>query len=151
MQFPVMGGVGFPGCTYGSGSCGGMIYGFGGDDPETLAEGCLEDPQGCLDAIEEATSVSEEALNDFWSLLHDAEEQYLSKAGKWENHHIIPQYLTNALNAAESPTVSIPAAYHQLITTAWQQAIPYATKAAQTWADVSQVMVDIYSKFPLLW
>jgi len=28
MQFPVMGGVGFPGCTYGSGSCGGMIYGF---------------------------------------------------------------------------------------------------------------------------
>ena len=128
-----------------------MIYGVQGGDPETLAEGCLEDPEGCLEAIEDATTVSEDALNDFYSLVHDAEERYLSKVGKWENHHIIPQYLTNALNAAESPTVSIPAAYHQLITTAWQQTIPYATKASQTWTDVSQAMVNIYSKLPLRW
>jgi hypothetical protein len=40
MQFPSGGGGIDPsGCTYGGGNCGGMIYGFGDDQPDVVCQG----------------------------------------------------------------------------------------------------------------
>jgi len=76
-----------------------------------------------------------------------AQEAYPNKAGMIEDHHITPKYLGGA---ADGPTVSIDATYHQQITNAFRQAAPYGGDySGLTGAALDAIKQAVYSNFPL--
>ena len=56
--------------------------------------------------------------NQFNRIVINADKMYPKKAGKLENHHIIPKFMGGL---ERGPTVLIPASYHQLITNAFRR------------------------------
>jgi hypothetical protein len=81
-------------------------------------------------------------------LTPDAESLWPAKAGRIELHHVRPKYLGGDPMGA---LVSIPAAYHQLITNAFRALAPYgsATTRALTDAEVIRIMDAVYRNFPI--
>ncbi len=88
----------------------------------------------------------EAASNNLQELVDDANQQYPNLAEKADQlHHIFPQYLGGDPNGT---MVSLPAAYHQVITNAFRAAWAYEQGAPPL--DVAlQIMQDVYNKFPL--
>ena len=54
--------------------------------------------------------------------IDNANKQYPKKAGKFEDHHRIPQFLRGT---DADGLYNLPAAYHQLITNAWRTQFGY--------------------------
>ncbi len=86
----------------------------------------------------------EKAATKVGSLAADAEKLYPKLAGKFQEHHIIPQYLGGAKDGA---TARIPAAYHQLITNAFRDRLAYGVKHSAE--AVQQTVKEVYRLFPL--
>ena len=77
-------------------------------------------------------------------LIAAAQEAYPNKVG-YELHHIIPKYLGGA---AQGETVSLPAAYHQMITNAFRAAYAYGQSRPDA-ATLASIVELVYSKLPL--
>jgi RHS repeat-associated protein len=74
-----------------------------------------------------------------------AREMYPGKAGRFETHHIWPQYLGGPNSG---PTWRIDAAYHQLITNAFREAWPYGGVPPSP-QRAQQIIVNVYKKYPI--
>jgi RHS repeat-associated protein len=88
----------------------------------------------------------EKAATKIGTITADAEKLYPKLAGKFQEHHIIPQYLGGATDGA---TARIPAAYHQLITNEFRALAPYGQKIQRTAEEVGRILQQVYSKYPL--
>jgi RHS repeat-associated protein len=88
----------------------------------------------------------EKAATKIGTITADAEKLYPKLAGKFQEHHIIPQYLGGAKDGA---TARIPAAYHQLITNEFRALAPYGQKIQRTAEEVGRILQQVYSKYPL--
>jgi RHS repeat-associated protein len=74
-----------------------------------------------------------------------ANQRYPKKAGRPdENHHIVPQYLGGDPNGL---AVSLPAAYHQLITNAFRNLWPYGSPKPSP-KQLQRLMDQVYKQFP---
>jgi len=80
------------------------------------------------------------------TLVGEAERLYPKLVGKFQDHHIWPQYLGGAKDGA---TARIPSAYHQLITNEFRKLAPYGQKVQRSAEEVEKIMREVYSKFPL--
>jgi hypothetical protein len=78
-------------------------------------------------------------------LVAAAEKDYPKKAGKFENHHIVPKYLGGD---EDGPTVRLPSAYHQYITNEFRSAWPYGRSQPGP-NELDDIMNRVYSKYPL--
>lgn len=74
--------------------------------------------------------------------LAEAAAKYPRMVGKLQDHHMLPKYM----GGSSGVVVRIPAEYHQMITNAFRQAVPYGRRFT---GDVSAVMRDIYKNFPI--
>jgi RHS repeat-associated protein len=145
LHIPGMGGLGVPGgCTYGGGSCGGMIYGFGAEDVEPLIEECV----GNLDLCEEDSEESWAELKNAYDTAVERAKELYPKLAKIPDqlHHVIPKYLGGDPDGA---LARIPAAYHQLITNYFRQLWPYG-QAAPSEDQLNQMLDKVYAKLPIL-
>ncbi len=88
----------------------------------------------------------EETAAKIGTITADAEKLYPKLVGKLNNHHIVPKYLGGA---ADGATVSIPAAYHQMITNEFRRLAPYGQKVQRSAAEVERILQQVYSKYPL--
>jgi hypothetical protein len=88
----------------------------------------------------------EKTATKIGTLTSEAEKLYPKLAGKFQDHHIIPQYLGGAKDGA---TVRLPAAYHQLITNEFRALAPYGQKIERTLEQIGQIAQQVYSKYPL--
>jgi hypothetical protein len=81
-------------------------------------------------------------------LIIRAQRDYPDKAGKIENHHIIPKYLGGD---PYGETVPIDAAYHQAITNAFRQQWPYKGDPDYRGGlrELQKILNDVYSRYPL--
>jgi hypothetical protein len=80
-------------------------------------------------------------------LTTEAKELYPKLAEKADQlHHVIPKYLGGAQDGA---LAKIPAAYHQLITNAFRTLAPYGQAISRTSEEVTNIVKQVYSKFPL--
>jgi hypothetical protein len=50
---------------------------------------------------------------------------------------------------ASFPRVSIPASYHQMITNAFRQQVPYGRGGGLSASHIQQVMRQVYRQFPI--
>jgi hypothetical protein len=76
----------------------------------------------------------------------DAEALFPKLAGKFHDHHIIPQYLGGAKDGL---TVRMPAAYHQLITNEFRRLAPYGQSVRPAGEALINILRDVYIKYPL--
>ncbi len=100
-------------------------------------------PQVARVAAEDVAVIVETDAQKYARLVEEAEAKYPNKAGKFEKHHEHPKYLGGDKNGK---LVSIPAAYHQLITNEFRSLAPYGKKPIRSAADI---MKDVYKKYPL--
>jgi hypothetical protein len=83
-------------------------------------------------------------MND---LMAQAAARYPNKASlpaEW--HHATPLYVGGPSNG---PQYLLPAPYHQLITNAWREAVPYGTGGSVTAKEVEAIASGIYSRYPI--
>jgi hypothetical protein len=78
-------------------------------------------------------------------MIKAAGAQYPNLAGKYQNHHIWPQYLGGPKNG---PTWRIDAAYHQVITNAFRSEWKYGGVPPSA-AKAREIMIKVYQEFPL--
>jgi hypothetical protein len=78
--------------------------------------------------------------------LKKAQEMYPKLSGRIHDHHITPMYLGGPFTG---PTISIDAAYHQMITNAFRALWPYGSGRVPTPAELAEIMRKVYSLFPL--
>jgi hypothetical protein len=78
----------------------------------------------------------------FLELAHEAALKYPGKVGRFEYHHIWPQFMGGPGNG---PMILLPAPYHQMITTEFAQRAggPLSPQAAQ------KIMIEVYTKYPI--
>lgn len=69
----------------------------------------------------------------------------MTKAGKWEWHHVKPKYLGGKQQWLQ---VRIPASYHQIITNAFRTRFPYGVKRANP-AQVNSFIKDLNERLPM--
>ncbi len=81
-------------------------------------------------------------------LVDFAGRKYPGKAGKLEFHHVLPRYLGGAVNGT---TVVLDAAYHQLITNAFRNAMQYGSVGIRSLSlgEVGELLHQIYRSLPL--
>jgi RHS repeat-associated protein len=98
------------------------------------------------DLQEVAEAGSEAAKAQYDNLVEMAKQLYPKLANlKDQLHHILPKYLGGDPNG---PLCKIPAAYHQMITNAFRNLVPYGGGPISP-ADQQAVMNQVYSQYPL--
>jgi len=75
----------------------------------------------------------------------DARQKCPNKAGKTENHHVVPKYLGGDPNGR---TVPLDAAYHQVITNAFRDAWKYGQGVPSS-EELADILAKVYSQYPL--
>jgi len=108
---------------------------------DDLALDQLSEGEGVVE--EKAEAVESSVSSKIESLTTDAEKTYPKLAGKFQNHHIFPQFLSGPKNGELS---NIPAAYHQLITNEFRT---LTSNYQDLTRSVEDLMRAVYSKFPL--
>ncbi|MCA3084491.1 MAG: RHS domain-containing protein [Rhodocyclaceae bacterium] len=78
-------------------------------------------------------------------LVRKAQQDYPKKAGKFEDHHVVPKYLGGD---PKGETVRIDAAYHQTITNAFRELQGYRQPKPST-ERLREIVRQVYEKFPL--
>ena len=83
--------------------------------------------------------------------VRQAQKEYPNKAGRFEIHHKTPRYLGGA---PDGPTVSIDAAYHQVITNHFRRLWPYRGDPGYkgrlpNQEELREIMEKVYSIHPL--
>jgi hypothetical protein len=91
------------------------------------------------------SSYSASSWSQYNRLVAQARKQYPKLAGQSQLHHIIPKYLGGPQNG---PLVKLDAAYHRLITTAFNQAWPRGGAEPNS-MQLVEIMNKVYSKLPL--
>jgi hypothetical protein len=86
-----------------------------------------------------------EAVEGVDDLVSVAKKLYPNKANKNEKHHIIPKY---AGGDPKGATISINAAYHQVITNLFRELLPYGS-AKLNGSELTDLLSKVYSKLPL--
>lgn len=82
------------------------------------------------------------AGSSFDNLVRAAQQQFPSKAGIIQQHHVVPKYLGGAANGK---TVPLDAAYHQQITNEFRRLWPYGGKNP-TAQELERVMRQVYER-----
>jgi hypothetical protein len=77
--------------------------------------------------------------------LEEGGKAYANKCGRWEYHHIISRYIGGAKNGLK---VKLPAEYHQLITNAIRQQIPFKS-GPQSAEKILNTIKIVYGKYPI--
>jgi RHS repeat-associated protein len=93
---------------------------------------------------EDLAPLSEEAEIELNQLEELAKQLYPKLANTCQMHHPLPQYLGGA---ADQDLVPLDGAYHQLITNAFRQQIPYGSTF--TPAQVQAAWNQVYSQYPI--
>ncbi len=85
---------------------------------------------------------------DYDALVEAAKQKYPKKANlPDESHHIDPQYLTKSKGG---PKANLPAAYHQEITNAFRNEVPYGTvNEPLSGTKLQGIKERVYGQFPL--
>lgn len=98
---------------------------------------------GLGSAAEEILAFAERGISR--ELLEEAAARYPKLADLTHEHHVIPKYL----GGESGPLRTIPAAYHQLITNATRELAPYGRSAALTATRIRDILIEVYTKYPL--
>jgi RHS repeat-associated protein len=108
----------------------------------------IGDPQGAEDFEVDAENLIAEGdpVDGLQALIDDANQQYPKLAEKADQlHHIFPKYLGGD---PDGPLVSLPPAYHQVITNAFRAAWAYGQEVPPL-EEALKILQQIYGKFPL--
>ena len=112
--------------------------------PKTPLDAALLVVPGDLGEVGEAGEALSKAAK-IEKLTGEAKELYPKLAEKADQlHHVIPKYLGGA---ADGEVKSISAAYHQLITNAFRERLPYGVQHSVE--AVQQTIKEVYKLFPL--
>ncbi|MGH9716525.1 MAG: hypothetical protein ACRD4R_07350, partial [Candidatus Acidiferrales bacterium] len=101
--------------------------------------------EAALDTAIDAEGEGADAATSLEQKVSDAQDAYPNKAGRIENHHIAPKYLGGDPNG---PTAPLDGAYHQMITNAFRNEVPYGSGPVSP-EELQQIMNKVYSQFPL--
>lgn len=101
--------------------------------------------EAALETAIDAEGEGADATSSLEQKVSDAQDAYPNKAGRIENHHIAPKYLGGDPNG---PTVPLDGAYHQMITNAFRNEVPYGSGPVSS-EELQQIMNKVYSQFPL--
>ena len=79
-------------------------------------------------------------------LVEKAKKRYPKLAGRTHQHHTIPKYLGGS---KDGPTVTINAAYQQLITNAFRKLWAYGQGKMPNAQELAEILQKVYNQYPL--